>query len=378
MNRILAVKSYGFEWSARYGLTETQAATAMRAHAVDWVALQNLRDPLPTTAVVQEAPAAGYDDRRFRDAMRGQGLRVFEATAVLFRPDTYRELPDMRPVDASGCVMEPFGWYVGLCPSSRSYVAERAAVIEEVAATLQPDGVFLTFIRFPGFWELWMPETRRDEIVEYCFCDRCLARFSEETGHVLPEGSTSERSTVVLNELRADWTRWKCDLIAGVIGSLGDAARRGRPGAEVLVNGIALGRSDYGNAVSEVLGQAPEVIGRVADHIELMFYHQIMRRDPAAWIASLTAEMRARTTMTLLACLQGKPDYLERLYATGRRRSTIAFEEYEAALRAVAASPADGLMVYHWVDFLEDERAGDGRMVRALRAFKAGELSWAP
>jgi hypothetical protein len=76
--------------------------------------------------------------------------------------------------------------------------------------------------------------------------------------------------------------------------------------------------------------------------------------------------------MTMLACLQGKPDYLDALYAAGRRNPTIPFEEYLAALRAVAESPADGIMVYHWVDFLENELAGDGRMVRALQDFKAG------
>ena len=110
----------------------------------------------------------------------------------------------------------------------------------------------------------------------------------------------------------------------------------------------------------------------MADHVELMFYHQIMRRDPVAWISQLTREVRPRTDMTMLACLQGKPDYLGELYAAGRRDPTIPFEEYVAALRAVAESPADGVMVYHWVDFLENELTGDGRMVEALQAFKAG------
>jgi hypothetical protein len=374
MNEIVAVKNYGFEWYLRYGLSEVQAAEAMVRHGIDWVAVQNLRDPLPTTAVLQEMPGPPYDDRRFRDALRDKGLRVFEASAVFFRPDAYGAHPDLRPVDRHGRTMEPLGWYVGLCPTSSAYVAGRAEVIEEVAATLQPDGIFLAFIRFPGFWELWMPETERAEIVEYCFCDRCLGRFSAETGNALPAAPTSVRSAIVLGELRQEWTDWKCEVIAGVIGTLTDAARRGRPGAEVLVNGVALGRGDYDDVVSEVLGQRPESIGRVADHIELMFYHQIMRRDPGEWIRSLTEEMRPRTAMTMLACLQGKPDYLAPLYAAGRRRPTIPFEEYRDALRAVAASSADGVMVYHWVDFLENEVAGDGSMVRALQDFKAGAI----
>jgi hypothetical protein len=372
MNDIVAVKNYGFEWYLRYGLSEADAAAAMVRHGVDWVAVQNLRDPLPTTAVIQELPGPPYDDRRFREALRSAGLKVFEATAVFFRPEAYATHADLRPVDAAGHVMERFGWYVGLCPSSTDYLTERAAVMEEVVATLEPDGVFLSFIRFPGFWELWMPETPREAIAEYCFCDRCLARFSETTGHDLGVGTTAQRSALVLNELRNEWTAWKCGVIAGVIQTLGDAARRVRPGVEVLINGIALGRQDYDNAVSEVLGQSPESIGETADHIELMFYHQIMRRDPGEWISSLTREVRSRTDMTLLACIQGKPDYLDELYAPGRRRPNIEFDEYVAAFRAVAASPADGVMVYHWVDFLENELSGDGRMVEALRAFKSG------
>jgi hypothetical protein len=199
-------------------------------------------------------------------------------------------------------------------------------------------------------------------------------RFSSETGHALPEGPTAARAAVVLHELREDWTAWKCDVIADVVRTLGDAARRGRPGAEVLINGVALGRWDYDDAVAQVLGQRLEAIGDVAEHIELMFYHQIQRREPVPWILSLTGEARQRFPGTVLACLQVKPDYLGPQYAPGRRRPTIPYEEYIAALRAVRASAADGVMVYDWVDFLEDELSGDGRRAAALRAFKDGTL----
>jgi len=50
----------------------------------------------------------------------------------------------------------------------------------------------------------------------------------------------------------------------------------------------------------------------------------------------------------------------------------IPIEEFETALGTIAASPADGVMVYHWKDFLEDEALGGGRMSAALRAFKDG------
>ena len=375
VNPIVAMKSYGFEWFTRYGLSPGEAAAAFAHQGVDWVAVQNLLDPLPGSAVDQASPGQGYDDRAVRDALRQRGLRVFEATAVFFQPRILAARPDLRPIDGRGRAMEQVGWYLGLCPSSRDYLAERCALMEEVVDRFRPEGVFLSFIRFPGFWEMWMRETARDEIVEYCFCERCTTRFEEETGHRLPGGAAPARAAVLRRDLRDEWTRWKCDLIASVVGALGAAARRVRPSVEVMANGLAFGRRDYGNAVMEVLGQDLTALSGPADHIELMFYHQILRREPGPWISEVTAEARSRTSRTLLACLQGKADYLDPPYAAGRRRPSIPVEEFAGALRAVVASAADGVMVYHWKDFLEDAATGGGRMSAALRAFKEGTLA---
>jgi hypothetical protein len=373
MSRIVAVKNYGFSWYTTFGLSEEAAAATMARQGIDWVVVQNLLDPVPGSAVDQAPPPPSYSDLRFREALRRQGIKVFEASAVFFRPSALERDPSLTPIDASGRPMTRFGWYVGLCPTSAEYLAEREETVERVVGELQPDGVFLVFIRHPGFWELWMPESAREEIAEYCFCDRCLARFGAETGIDVPGATTVERAALIIREHRDAWTRWKCDVIAGVVARLRAAARRARPDAEVFLNGVGLGRTDYGNAVAEVLGQDLDRLDKVADDLELMFYHQIQRRDPAPWIASLVEEARPRFHGKLLACLQTKPDYLDPIYAPGRRRPDIPLDEHVAALRAVGASPADGVMVYLWSDYLEDEAHGGG-LTDALRRYKDGSL----
>ncbi len=372
MKRIVAVKSYGFEWMNTYRLSADDAAAKLEALGVTWLLVQNLLDPLPGSAVDQAPPAAGYDDRRFRDALRSHGLRIFEATAVFFQPSALRNDPSLRPIDESGAPFAQFGWYAGLCPSSPEYLSSRAALCEEVVSTLEPDGIFLSFIRFPGFWEMWMPETPRSTIREYCFCARCTAKFEADTGNALPVGPIARRAAILQHELRDEWTRWKCGVVTDTVATLRAAAQRVRPGVEVMINGLALGRGDYGNAVMEVLGQDIAALSGPADHFELMFYHQILRRDPVPWIRSMTAEARGRTSRTLLACLQGRADYVQPMYAAGRRRPEIPIEEFEAAVDAVAGSAADGVMVYHWKDFLEDELRGAGSMARAIRAYREG------
>jgi len=366
--RIVVVKSYGYDWAHVHGLTMTAAADRLVSHGADWVLVQNDLDPLPGSAVDQRPPGAGYSDRAFRELLRERGRRVYESTAVFFAPEEFAADPALRPVGSDGRVFTPFGWYVGICPSDPAYLARKAERLAEVVAALDPDGVFISFIRFPGFWELWMPETRRDGIVEYCFCERCLALFQSSTGLELPGvGAVA----LLTGELRPQWTAWKCGLIASAVAALRAAVHAVKPEADVLLNGFGLGGADFGNAVEEVLGQRFADLDAVVDHYELMFYFQIQRRDPAQWIPRRIAEARRLSGRTLLACLQGGPEYLEPEFAAGRRRREITDGAWRAAL--TAARDADGVLVYSWRDLLADEHRGGDR-VRALLDYRAGTL----
>lgn len=373
MDRTLAVKAYGYDWSNVHGLDMAGAAERLQQHGMDVVLLQNLVDPLPGSAVDQRPPGDGYDDRALRDAIGERGLTVYESTSVFFDPEDFARDPGLRPVAADGSVFEPFSWYVGVCPSDPARLARKAERIAEVTGRLRPDGIFLSFIRFPGFWEMWLPETQRGQITEYCFCERCLRRFTEETGHDLPAGGPAAAARVLQHELRPQWTMWKCSIVAEAARELRAAAQRVDPGVQVMLNGFGLGTADYGNAVEEVLAQRFAELDPYIDFYELMFYFQIQRRDPGAWIPQRIADARARSRRPLLACLQGGPEYLEPMYAEGRRSRTITDLEWEGALRATSAAQADGVLVYSWRDLLADEAAGGSR-TRTLLQYKEGEL----
>ncbi len=381
MNRIVGMKNYGPEWFTTFGLNYDEATDLLTRQGVDLIVIQNLIAPLPTSAVEQEVSAeqkqrfAEYRDEAFRESLRAKNIKFYEAIAMFFDPQVYEAHPNCRPVGADGRVMEMYGWYVGLCPTNRQRLEERIAKVEQVVEHHQPDGLFLGWIRYPGFWELWMPETVRAEIPEYCFCDRCLERFQTDTGLTVSDGSTSERAAFIQRELRSEWTQWKCQVIADVVGQIKRAAQRYQPDISIMINTLPFTRRDYENAMEEVTGQRFEFLASHADVFELMHYHQILRREPVEFTKTSVEQAEARTTRTLLATLQTKPDYLQDIYAAGRRKPEIPFEEHLATLRAVTDSPADGVMVYHWKDYLEAEARGDQRMSRALRAFKDGELN---
>lgn len=372
MSPLVGVKAYGWQWATDHGLSMRQAAARMASHGVDWALVQNLVDPLPGSAVAQVPPSGAYGDRAWVSELRDQGMRVYQSTAAFFDPEEFRAHADLRPVAADGSVFEPFTWYYGLCPSSPEYRRRKAERFAEAVAATEPDGVFLSFLRFPGFWEMWLPGTERVDIPEYCFCERCTGLFEDRTGVRLPQ-DFGRRVGVLTHELREQWTAFKCGLIAEAAAELARAARSARPDVDVILNGFGLGATDFDDAIEEVLGQRFADLDAVFDHYELMFYFQIQKRDPAVWIPRRISEARSQTPKTLLACLQGGAEYLEDVYRSGGRRREITDEDWREALRAVDASGADGVMVYSWKDLLDDE-ARDGSRVRDLLAYKEGAL----
>ncbi|MFV0450634.1 MAG: hypothetical protein ACK5LS_00070 [Propioniciclava sp.] len=373
MSRLVGVKAYGWQWATEHGLSMGQAATRMAAHGVDLAMVQNLIDPLPGSAVDQAPPTGSYSDAGWVAALRERGIRTYQSTAVTFSPEDFARREDLRPIGSDGKVFTPLTWYYGICPTAENYLDAKAQRFADAVGTTQPDGVFLSFLRFPAFWELWLPGDERSDIVEYCFCDRCTGLFEEHTGTVLP-GGVRARAGVLTTELRAEWTAFKCARIAEMAGRLRRAAESAVPGVDVVLNSFGLGSTDFGNAVEEVLGQRFSDLDGVIDIYELMFYFQIQKRDPRTWVPQRVAEVREKTSRTILACLQGGAEYLEDVYSSGGRAREITAADWRNALTGAAVSGVDGVLVYSWRDLLADEANG-GTRVPDLLAYQAGDLT---
>lgn len=380
MNRIIGVKAYGWDWSSVYGLSMKDAAQTLNDQGINFVAAQNLIDPLPGSAVDQAPPRSGYSDRDWTKHLQDQGMRVLQTTACFFQPDEFTKHPDLRPIDQYGETFKQFSWYVGICPTSPDFLDRKEATVRAALAETQPDGVFLSFFRFPGFWELWLPDapgfegTSRRDIREFCFCPRCLALFEDFCGEFEQRGTAVESATFILENLREEWTQWKITVISSLARRFAAATREELgPNADVMLNGFGLLDSHFDNAVREVLGQSIPELEDSISIFELMFYFQIQKRDPRTWIPERVAEVRQQTTRPILADLQGGAEYTEEIYAAGKRSDTITAREWYDALCGVHESGADGVLIYSWRDLLNDSAKGGSR-VQDLLKYRDGTL----
>ena len=93
-----------------------------------------------------------------------------------------------------------FDWYLGVCPTHEGYLAAKIARLRRVVVALAPDGLFLSFTRYPGFWENWVPGYAFGDADRYCFCERCRASFSADLGLDLPGADVATQARFILEQ----------------------------------------------------------------------------------------------------------------------------------------------------------------------------------
>jgi hypothetical protein len=375
------MKVYDLQWFTTFGMGYDEAAAALRADGVDLVLTQNRIDPLPGSGVDQSAYLAGsaglirsYDDRAWVEALQRAGLAVEQTTATFFDPTALAAFPDARPVNAKGEPDVGFGWYVGICPTHRGYLDWKTGRLQRVVEELAPDGLFLQFFRYPGFWENWTTDYRFSDADRYCFCDRCRTRFAGDEGIDLPPGDVASQARAILTGHGEAWTRWRCARVLEAVEQITDAVEAESRGLRITLNTLPFPSSDFdgGDVRREVAAQdLPLLAGRV-DRFELMTYLQILAR-PAEWIATAVAGARRGLPVgpEVVCTLQVAPLYTEGIHAGRGRAAAISADELAEASRTALQAGVDGLVFYHWTDFLEDEAQG-GHKRAVLRAIGRG------
>jgi hypothetical protein len=368
------MKVYDYQWAASFGMDAATAADELARDGIETVLVRNQIDPLPTSGVDQEAyltsgaPISVATDRGWSDALRAAGLRVYQTTALFFDPELLQSFPDARPVDANGNQDAGFDWYLGVCPTHEDYLEVKIDRLQRVAAVLEPDGLFLSFTRYPGFWENWVPDYIFSNADRFCFCTRCRAMFCDYLGLELPRGDAETQARDILEEHGAAWTAWRSRRIVTVVDRVAAAVRAVRPDLEIMLNTLAFPASDFDglDARREIGSQDLAALRETVDRFELMTYLQILRR-PASWLAIVVADARRALPDRPLYCtLQVAPLYTDGVHAGRGRAAEITAEVLDRSARSALAAGADGLVFYHWTDFLVDEAAG-GRKRAVLR-----------
>ena len=229
----------------------------------------------------------------------------------------------------------------------------------------------LGFIRWPGLWEIWLPDVDRAEMPDYCYGPETLSRFCEETGIDLPVDDAVAARALIAENHRAAWRDWKCAATTRAVARIRAAVTAIKPDVKIAINTLPFFVDDFDDAVDEVFAQSVAQLTDVSDVFEVMAYHQILRRD-AAWPGAIGSDVKRRSGGATTVCtVQGSALYLDGMHAGRGRAETITTDEFIRSVDGVEASDADGLCVFTFTDFLNMRDTDDGRRrIARLQAFR--------
>ncbi|NIS78696.1 MAG: hypothetical protein GTO14_00350 [Anaerolineales bacterium] len=368
----VGMKIYDGDWFLKYNLSYEKAAQCLQEWGVTYVLAQNRFLPMPDSAIDSEvAPDLveryrSFKDRDFRDALGMAGIEYWLAVCMFFDPRALEVDPSLVPVGSDGRLMPKIDWYIGISPSRDDFVCLKTTAIAEAVRALEPDGVFLSFTRWPGFWELWMPHLSRYDFPEYSYDPHTLDRFVQETGVHLPSQEPLNAAAWIETHAREVWTNWKCQVVKNVIRQVRSASRAEKSDVRIMLNTLPLG-FDFDVAQEKVFGQSVELLADGVDIFEVMTYHQILKR-PIRWIPKIGEQVKRRTGKETVCALQARPLYLDGIHSKEKRSSTISAEEFAEAIDAIEASNLDGIVIFVWSDLLEKAlMEKDERRVDAIR-----------
>ena len=188
----VGMKIYDNVWYLQHLLEPEEAADILSSMGVTFVLSQSKLLPMQDTAIASEVTAEQrkrfekLNDRAFRDALRDRGISYFCSLNFGFDPKFIANHPQLLPIDQFGRKEEKVDWYIGLPPDREENIAHKTELLEAAVRALEPDGIHLGFIRWPGFWEIWLPDIRRSEMPDYCYGPATLARFCQRQEIDLP------------------------------------------------------------------------------------------------------------------------------------------------------------------------------------------------
>lgn len=205
---------------------------------------------------------------------------------------------------------------------------------------------------------------------ELCFGPDTLQRFGGDTNVDLPVHDARSSAHIIATRHRDAWTNWKCHKVVKTFSRVESKLRRPKPNLLIAFNTLPFFLADFENAIEEVFGQSPAMLGEVAEVFEVMAYHQILRRD-VNWSGKIGTIIKRHSKQTTICTIQGNLLHLEGMHASRGHSTTLPTNEFISLVDSLEASEADGVCVFAFTDFLGYRDTVDGRRrIDRLRRFR--------
>lgn len=232
-------------------------------------------DSLGMNAVFVRSGSLNQD---FYEKSKKQGMKVFVEFATLNGKDYLVDHPDAWPIDEKGEQSPPADWFMGICPTHPGFKQFRSDQLNEILGQFEVDGLFLDYVHWHAQFE-----TTEPILPETCFCDRCTTAFGERIDTLIPGQNVPDRAKWILENVDAQWRKWRVDVLNEWVEDLGEILRQAQPEAILGVFHCAWYPTDYDSALYRTMGLDPIALAKRVDVMAPMLFHH-MKGRPTKWV----------------------------------------------------------------------------------------------
>ncbi|MEQ6118944.1 family 10 glycosylhydrolase [Reichenbachiella sp. MALMAid0571] len=221
---------------------------------------------------------SGSINQEMIDKAKSEGAKVFAEFATLNGKNYVEKHPEAWAINEKGNKIEAATWFMGVCPTEPEFRKYRFAQLRELLVNFDLDGVWMDYVHWHAQFEDPKPI-----LPETCFCDHCLANFSQSTGLEIPGKNTSESAAWILNNHEEMWRKWRCKVIFDWTVEIKQIVKEIRPKALLGLYHCPWNDQDFDGARRRILGLDYDLLQETVDVFSPMVYHARMGRNPE-WV----------------------------------------------------------------------------------------------
>lgn len=275
---------------------------------------------------------------------KDEGLKIFAEFATLNGKSYVEEHPEAWAVNDKGKPVEAASWFMGVCPTEPGFRAYRFNQLRELLQNFELDGLWMDYVHWHAQFEDPTPI-----LPETCFNSHCLNKYSQDTGIVIPNGTTAEKARWILDNHENSWRSWRCQVIVEWALEIRSILEELRPGTLLGLYHCPWNDNEYHQARQRILGLDYNLLVEVIDVFSPMVYHGRMER-PADWVEeNITWFSERISTMK-----KDQTPWIWPIVQAYNDPHVISAKEFETVLRAGLSGTASGIMMFTSYAVAED------------------------
>jgi hypothetical protein len=274
------------------------------------------------------------DDDVYETA-KSQQARVFVEFPTLLGRGYVDDHPEAWPIDETGEQSPPADWFMGVCPTDPGFIEHRRSQLRDILETYDVDGIFLDYVHWHAQFETTDPI-----LPETCFCERCISRFSDETGTEIPDGDIPEIAAWILEHADPGWRDWRNDVLNNWMIDMKSIVREKQPEALVGIFYCSWFPDEHDSALYRNLGIDVEAFAEIADVLAPMLFHKMKDHSPE-WLSDYTSWLGS----LIESSVEDKP-LIWPIVQAHNNPVEVTPEEFRQVMLEGSKPPVTGIMMF--------------------------------